>query len=235
LKILGVVFGVLLLLAGIGLLAGSAVSGATDRAIQDELPKQGLSGPVEGGVTAAGQGGTYTVSYTDKEGNAQTGTGPVVSGTEPPSVGDAVSVYYNTANPSQIAIFDLPGSADFGGIAGTLRTAGIVCLIVRRAAAAGRHHRAGQRQEGPRRHDGLPGRRSAAGPSRSTRTRPGAALPAAVRTAGPFGPAGTPAAAIPTNGLSLHFGCTSPCTLWGSALHPLERVQRQLRGAGWVF
>jgi uncharacterized protein DUF3592 len=54
----------------------------------------------------------------------------VVSGTEPPSVGDEVSVYYNTADPSQIAIFDLPGSADFGGISGTLRTAAIVCLIV---------------------------------------------------------------------------------------------------------
>jgi len=129
-EILGVVFGALLLLAGLGLLAGSAVSGATDRAIQDELAKQGLSGPVEGRVTAVGEGGTFTVSYTDKQGNAQTGTGPVVSGTEPPAVGDAVSVYYNTANPSQIAIFALPGSADFGGIAGTLRTIGIICLIV---------------------------------------------------------------------------------------------------------
>ena len=129
-KILGVVFGALLLLAGLGLLAGSAVSGATDRAIQDELAKQGLSGPVEGRVTAVGEGGTFTVSYTDKQGTAQTGTGPVVSGTEPPSVGDEVSVYYNAANPSQIAIFDLPGSTDFGGIAGTLKTAGIICLIV---------------------------------------------------------------------------------------------------------
>jgi hypothetical protein len=129
-KILGVVFGALLLLTGLGLLAGSAVTGATDRAIQDELAKQGLSGPVEGRVTATGQGGTFTVSYTDKEGNAQTGTGPVVSGTEPPSVGDQVSVYYNTTNPSQIAIFDLPGSADFGGISGTLRTAAIICLIL---------------------------------------------------------------------------------------------------------
>ena len=129
-KILGVVFGTLLLLTGLGLLAGSAFTGATDRAIQDELAKQGLSGPVEGRVTAVGEGGTFTVSYTDKEGNAQTGTGPVVSGTEPPSVGDEVSVYYNTTNPSQIAIVDLPGGADFGGISGTLRTAAIICLIL---------------------------------------------------------------------------------------------------------
>jgi hypothetical protein len=128
-KILGVVFGVLLLLTGIALLAGSAVTGATQRAIEDELAKQGLSGPVKGTVTSIGQG-VFTVNYTDKQGTAQTGTGPVVSGTEPPSVGDEVSVYYNTADPSQIAIFDLPGSADFGGLARTLRTAGIVCLIV---------------------------------------------------------------------------------------------------------
>lgn len=128
-KILGVVFGVLLLLTGIALLAGSAVSGATQGAIEDELAKQGLSGPVKGTVTSVGQG-VFTVSYTDKQGTAQTGTGPVVSGTEPPSVGDEVSVYYNTADPSQIAIFDLPGSADFGGLARTLRTVGIVCLIV---------------------------------------------------------------------------------------------------------
>jgi hypothetical protein len=129
-KILGVVFGTLLLLTGIALLAGSALTGATQRAIEDELTKQGLSGPVKGTVTSVGEGGTFTVSYTDKEGTAQTGTGPLVAGTEPPSVGDEVSVYYSTANPSQIAIFDLSGNADFGGISVGLRTAGIVCLIV---------------------------------------------------------------------------------------------------------
>ena len=69
-KILGVVFGNLLLLTGLGLLAGSAVSGAAHREIQDELAKQGLSGPVEGRVTTVGEGGIYTVSYTDKQGNA---------------------------------------------------------------------------------------------------------------------------------------------------------------------
>jgi hypothetical protein len=129
-KILGVVFGALLLLTGIGLLAGSAVAGATQQAIGDELAKQGLAGPVKGTVTSVGQDGTFTVNYTDQQGNAQTGTGGVVSGTEPPAVGDEVSVYYNTADPSSIAIFDLPGNADFGGIAGALRTAGIVCLVV---------------------------------------------------------------------------------------------------------
>jgi hypothetical protein len=129
-KVLGVVFGALLLLTGIVLLAGSALTGATQRAIEDELLKQGLSGPVKGTVTSVGEGGTYTVSYTDNQGTAQTGTGPLVGGTEPPEVGDEVSVYYSTANPSQIALLDLPASADFGGISGTLRTAAIICLIL---------------------------------------------------------------------------------------------------------
>jgi hypothetical protein len=129
-KILGVVLGALLLLTGIVLLAGSAVTGATQRAIEDELLKQGLSGPVKGMVTSVGEGGTYTVSYTDNQGTAQTGTGPLVGGTEPPEVGDEVTVYYSTANPSQIALLDLPANADFAGIAGGLRTAAIICLIV---------------------------------------------------------------------------------------------------------
>ena len=129
-KILGVVFGALLLLAGIALLAGSALTGATQRAIEDELAKQGLSGPVKGTVTSVGEGGTYTVSYTDKEWTAQTGTGPLVAGTEPPPVCHEVSVYYSTANPSQIAIVDLSANADFGGISIGLLTAAIICLIV---------------------------------------------------------------------------------------------------------
>ena len=117
-KILGVVFGVLLLLSRYrppGRIRGGR---------RDPGGDPGRAG--QAGAFRAGQGdrdrsrpgGTFTVSYTDKQGTAQTGTGPVVSGTEPPSVGDEVSVYYNTANPSQIAIFDLPGDADFGGLAG---------------------------------------------------------------------------------------------------------------------
>ena len=101
LKILGVVFGALLLLTGIGLLAGSAVAGAGQGAFDDELAKQGLAGPVKGTVTSIDQGTIFTVSYTDKQGTEQTGSGPVVSGTKPPSVGDEVSVYYNTADPSR--------------------------------------------------------------------------------------------------------------------------------------
>ena len=131
LKILGVVFGALLLLTGIGLLAGSAVIGAGQGKFDDELAKQGLAGPVKGTVTSIDQATKlYTVDYTDKQGAAQTGTGAVVGGTKFPAVGDKVNVYYNTANPNQIAIYDLPGAGNIGGIGKALRTAGIVCLIL---------------------------------------------------------------------------------------------------------
>ena len=129
-KILGVVFGALLLLTGIALLAGSAVVGAGEGAFNDELAKQGFAGPVKGTVTSIDQGATFTVSYTDKQGNPRAGTGPVATGTGPPSVGDEVNVYYSTDDPSQIVILELPGGGDFSGIAGALRTGGIVCLIV---------------------------------------------------------------------------------------------------------
>ena len=130
LKILAVVLGALLLLTGIGLLAGSAVTGAGQGAFDRELAKQGLAGPVKGTVTSIDQGTIFTVAYTDKQGAAQTGTGPVASGTKAPSVGDEVNVYYNTATPSQIVILDLPAGGDIGGISRVLRTAGIVCLIL---------------------------------------------------------------------------------------------------------
>jgi hypothetical protein len=131
LKILGVVFGALLLLTGIGLLAGSAVIGAGQGKFDEELAKQGLAGPVKGTVTSIEQATKlFTVNYTDKQGTAQTGTGPVLTSSKPPAVGDEVNVYYNTADPSQIAIYDLPGAGGIGGLAKVLRTAAIICLIV---------------------------------------------------------------------------------------------------------
>jgi hypothetical protein len=131
LKILGVVFGALLLLTGIGLMTGSAVAGAGQQKFDDGLAKEGLAGPVKGTVTSIDQTTTqFTVNYTDKQGAAQTGTGPVANGTKPPAVGDKVNVYYYTATPSQIVILDVPGAGDIGGIGRVLRTAGIVCLIL---------------------------------------------------------------------------------------------------------
>ena len=132
LKIVAVVLGALLLLAGIGLLAGSAAVGIGQSALDDELAKSGLAGPVQGNVTAVNQG-VYTVWYTDKDGVSQTGRGPSASGTgtgtEAPQVGDTVDVYYSTSDPSQIVILNIPGGG-LVGIAGGLRTTAIICLAV---------------------------------------------------------------------------------------------------------
>ena len=161
LKIVAVVLGALLLLTGIGLLAGSAAVGIGQSALDDELAKSGLAGPVQGNVTAVNQG-VYTVWYTDKNGVSQTGRGPSANGTgtgtEAPQVGDTVSVYYSTTDPSQIVILNIPGGG-LAGIAGGLRTIGIVCLAVGAILLLARDHRPGRRaEEGRRRRAGLSGR-----------------------------------------------------------------------------
>lgn len=133
-KILGVVFGALFLLTGISLLAGAAVFNAGTGEFDRQLAEQGLAGPVEGTVTAVETqpdvaGTFYTVEYTDKQGTTRSGTGPVADGTTPPAQGDDVQVYYSTADPSQIIIYDFPG-ANFAGVAGLLRTIAIVCIAI---------------------------------------------------------------------------------------------------------
>ena len=127
-KILGVVFGGLFLLTGLALLAGSAVFGAGQGEFDRQLAEQGLAGPAEGRVTAI-DGAVYTVEYTDKDGAAQTGTGPVAEGTTPPEQGDDVQVYYSTLDPSQVIVLDFPGG-NFAGVAGLLRTVAIICLAI---------------------------------------------------------------------------------------------------------
>jgi len=127
-KILGVVFGALFLLTGLALLAGSAIFGAGHGEFERRLAEEGLSGPVEGRVTAI-EGPVYTVDYTDKNGAAQTGAGQVAEGTTPPEQGDDVQVYYSTLDPSQIIILDFPGG-NFAGVSGLLRTVAFVCLAI---------------------------------------------------------------------------------------------------------
>ncbi len=130
LKILGIVFGILLLLTGGGLLAGSALASKGEGAFEQELAKSGYAGPVEGTVKSVDQGSPVivTVSYTDKQGKAHTGQG-AASGPTPPSVGDTVSTYYSTSDPSQILVVNVPGLGNLSGVAATLRIAGIICLI----------------------------------------------------------------------------------------------------------
>ena len=127
LKILGIVFGILLLLTGGGLLAGSALASKGQGAFEQELAKSGYTGPVEGTVKSVEQT-SVTVTYTDKQGKTQTGQG-AASGTTAPKVGDKVSTYYNTSDPSQILVVNVPGLANLSGVAATLRISGIICLI----------------------------------------------------------------------------------------------------------
>ena len=129
LKIIGVVLGAILLLGGGALLAGSALIGQGQGAFDQELAKNGLAGPVSGTVLSNDQGALYTVSFVDQQGQPQTGAGPVASGTDAPEVGETVSVFYNTTDPRQIVILNIPGGG-IPGIADALRTIGIVCVIV---------------------------------------------------------------------------------------------------------
>jgi hypothetical protein len=131
LKILGIVFGVVLLLTGAGLVAGSALVSKGQGAFEQELGKSGYAGPVEGTVKSVDQTSPVIVSvtYTDKQGKKQTGQG-AASGPTPPNVGDTVSTYYNTSDPSQILVVNVPGLGNLSGVAGTLRTSGIICLVV---------------------------------------------------------------------------------------------------------
>lgn len=131
-KILGVVFGALFLLTGIGMLVGAEVFERGSGRFDQGLAEQGLAGPVEGRVTAIDDiQGTqvYTVEYTDKDGTSRTGQGVVAQGTTAPADGAEVQVYYSTSDPSVIIILDFAGG-NFERVAGLLRTAGIVFLAV---------------------------------------------------------------------------------------------------------
>jgi hypothetical protein len=130
LKIVGIVLGALLLLAGGGLLAGSALVDKGQGAFEQELAKSGYAGPVEGVVRSVDEASPVivTVSYTDDQGRKQTGQG-AATGANPPNVGDTVPTYYSTSDPSQIVVVNVPGLGNLGAVAATLRIAGIVCLI----------------------------------------------------------------------------------------------------------
>ena len=131
LKIVGIVLGILLLLTGGGLAAGSVLANKGQAAFQEELTNSGYDGPVEGTVQSVSQSNpiVVTVNYTDSQGKQQTGQGAFAGG-QPPQVGDTVSTYYSTSNPSQVVVVNLPGLGDLSAIANALRTAAISCLIV---------------------------------------------------------------------------------------------------------
>jgi Protein of unknown function (DUF3592) len=131
LKIVGVVIGILLLLTGGGLAAGSALANKGQAAFAEGLTNSGYAGPVDGRVQSVTQGEPVivTVGYTDNQGENQVGQGAFAGG-RPPQVGDTVSTYYSTSNPSQVVVISLPGPGDLSAVADILRTAAIICLIV---------------------------------------------------------------------------------------------------------
>ena len=130
LKIVGIVLGILLLLTGAGLLAGSVLVDKGKGAVEQELAKSGYVGPVEGTVQSVDQTSpvVVTVRYTDQHGKKQTGQG-TAAGTKPPNVGDTVPTYYSTSDESQIVVVNVPGLGNLSAVASTLRGAGVGCLI----------------------------------------------------------------------------------------------------------
>lgn len=129
LKILGIVFGIILLLTGGSLLAGSALAGQGNDLISSEMAKQGLIGPSDGTVTdiVDAQNKVYAVTFTDGQGTERS---VQAYSSMPQKVGDAVQVYYEKSNPKTAIIADIPGSGQLGGIGASLRIAGIVCMIL---------------------------------------------------------------------------------------------------------
>src|SRR5690348_12468134 len=127
LRVVGLVLGILLLLAGGGLLVGSVVADRGQSAVQQQIEEQGLKGPVQGTVVDKDES-TYTVQFTADDGQSYTATAVSTLAT-PPQVGDTVTIYYKADDPSVAAISDAPTTA-LGKVAGTLRVAGIVTLVV---------------------------------------------------------------------------------------------------------
>ncbi len=129
LRVLGLIFGILLLLTGGGLLAGAAVADRAQSAVDQEMVKQGLEGPVDGVVKSADTStSTYQVAFTAKDGNEYTATAVSTLST-PPEVGDTVTVFYKADDPTIAGIADVPTTA-LGNAAGPLRTSGIIALVV---------------------------------------------------------------------------------------------------------
>jgi Protein of unknown function (DUF3592) len=130
LKIVGILLGVLLLLTGAGLLAGSVLVTKGQGAFERELTQSGYVGPVEGVVQSVDHTNpvVVTVSYTDDQGSQRTGQG-AAAGTNPPNVGDTVPTYYSTTDPNQIVVVNVPGLGNLAAVASTLWGVGIGCMI----------------------------------------------------------------------------------------------------------
>ena len=127
LRVLGLIFGILLLLTGGGLLAASAVADRGQSVVSEQMKQSGLEGPVDGTVVSV-DGSLYTVSFTASDGSEYTTTAGAALAT-PAEVGDTVPVYYEADDPSNAVITEASATA-LGSVASTLRVSGFVSLGV---------------------------------------------------------------------------------------------------------
>jgi hypothetical protein len=127
LRVLGLIFGILLLLTGGGLLAASAVADRGQSVVSEQMKQSGLEGPVDGTVVSV-DGSLYTVSFTASDGSEYTTTAGAALST-PAAVGDTVPVYYEADDPSNAVITEASATA-LGSVASTLRVSGFVSLGV---------------------------------------------------------------------------------------------------------
>jgi hypothetical protein len=95
--------------------------------VQQQIAAQGLKGPVKATVVRA-RDGVYTVKFKADDGKTYTVQAESAMAT-PPKAGETVSIFYQADDPTVVLISDAPVGA-LTGIAGTLRTAGIVALVV---------------------------------------------------------------------------------------------------------
>ena len=137
-------------------------------AFEQELAKSGYAGPVEELWKSVDQTSPVivTVTYTDKQGKSRPAKAPHPAQRRP-TWATTVSTYYDTSDPSQILIVNVPGLGNLSGVAATLQTSGIICLVlggllllagivgsgagqeVRRRVAAGPAHPTGSPAQAP--------------------------------------------------------------------------------------
>jgi hypothetical protein len=131
LKILGIVFGTLLLVTGGALAIGWQVANEAKADIAEEWANSGYAGPVDGTVQSVDQANPVivTVTYTDTQGNTHTAQGEAIND-KPPEVGATVPTYYSTSDPNQVIVDNLLGVGDLSAIGEILRIAAIICLTV---------------------------------------------------------------------------------------------------------
>ena len=108
LKILGMVFGTLLLVTGFVLAGGWQAANVAKAETAEEWANSGYAGPVDATVQSVDQASPVivTVTYTDTQGNTHTAKGEAIND-KPPEVGATVPTYYTTSDPDHVIVDNL--------------------------------------------------------------------------------------------------------------------------------